>query len=77
MTEPTQDAEFVVMDYEQIVRALAAVEDPTVEDRDYAPSSECGLCGASDPGEYKHELDDPLKHRESCPWRMAKLLIDG
>lgn len=64
-------------EFEQIVRALAAIEDPTVDDRDYSPSADCGLCHApEDPRDYKHWLDDPMKHLESCPWRMAKLLIE-
>lgn len=62
-------------DFERIVRALAAIEDPTVDDRDYSPSAQCGLCDAPDEGEYKHWLNDPLKHEPTCPWRMAKLLI--
>lgn len=63
-------------EFERIVRALAAIEDPTVADRDYSPSSECGLCDATDgPRVYEHWLDDPMRHEESCPWRMARLLI--
>lgn len=62
-------------EFERIVRALAAIQDPTVDDRDYSPWSQCGLCGVTDPAGYVHEIDDPLKHEESCPWRMARLLV--
>lgn len=60
---------------EEIVRLLAAIEDPTISDRDYAPSSECGLCDASDGPDYTHRLDDPEKHDATCPWRLARAWV--
>lgn len=61
----------MTMTAEEIVRLLAAIDDPNVEDRDYAPSAECGLCGAVDPA-YRHIIEDPAKHADTCPWRLAK-----
>jgi len=60
------------MNAEDIVRALAAIADPTVADRDYSPSSDCGLCHADDGPPYRHKLDDPVNHEPTCPWRMAR-----
>jgi len=63
----------------EIVRALAAIDDPTVADRDYSPAGECGLCDAADEGPdyYAHNLDDPKKHKKDCPWRLANEWMAG
>lgn len=64
------------MTAEEIVRALAAIEDPTVDDRDYSPSADCGLCGVADDA-YKHTIHDPARHAESCPWRLAREWVEA
>jgi hypothetical protein len=64
-----------MMTAEEIVRALAALGDVSVDDRDYSPAGACGLCDTYDhvPGDsYAHELDDPARHAVDCPWRLAR-----
>lgn len=53
----------------EIVRKLAAIEDPTVPDRDYPVSLfECGLCWAREP---------EITHDPECPWRLARQWVDS
>ena len=51
---------------ECIVRVLAAITDPTVEDLEYAPAATCGLCGVRSYGP-----GATPNHRDDCPWRLA------
>lgn len=55
---------------EEIVRALAGLEDIGIADRDYN-SGDCGLCGAGDP-EYQYHMHEETAHEPTCPWRMAR-----
>lgn len=58
------------MTAEEIVRALAAVEDCGVADRDYN-SGGCPLCGAGDK-EYEYHMHEESAHKPTCPWRLAR-----
>ena len=57
------------MTAEEIVRRLAAVEDPSVEDRDYAPAAMCGLC---DEGTEAYKPMAAEDHAPDCPWIQAR-----
>lgn len=59
------------MDAEEIVRKLAAVEDPCILDRDYQ-TPDCGLCFANDV-----RLNLPRTHDENCPWRLAREWVEA
>ena len=57
------------MTAEEIVRLLAAAEDPAIEDRDYAPAAQCGLCNQGSAEYTPMRAED---HAPDCPWIQAR-----
>lgn len=63
----------MTIDAALVARALAATPAP----RAYAHPSRCGLCGAQwFSRDHSRRLQTPAAHKPSCPWRLARELLD-